>query len=315
VRLYGLDICSAFDLHTRRPASSQRWDLRLERGSRVAADAPPVGEVVAQWSTPQGLQATFVRRHDGDHLLRFQSTCDVTVDGAATRVTMQMVADVPEAMGAVIITGTVLAFVLLLRGEPVLHASAVELDGSAVAFAGSSGMGKTTLATLLCQTGGRLITDDVLRLSLAGGGAPGCYLGSTEVRLRAAAAPLADGFDDALGGRRRTADDRSAVSVPVAVEDGAPLAAVVIPRLRTDVSEVAVARLDPRTALFALLALPRIAGVRDRRLLSDQFVQLAELTERVPVFTADLPWGPPFDPDLARRLIDGLADRLHSVSR
>jgi hypothetical protein len=78
---------------------------------------------------------------------------------------------------------------------------------------------------------------------------------------------------------------------------------------------VAVSRLDPRTALFALLALPRIAGVRDRRLLSDQFVQLAELTERVPVFTADLPWGPPFDPDLPRRLIDGLADRLLSVSR
>ena len=56
----------------------------------------------------------------------------------------------------------------ILQGMEVLHASAVCLDGRAVAFLGRSGAGKTTLATRLLARGARLLTDDVLALTADG---------------------------------------------------------------------------------------------------------------------------------------------------
>ncbi len=48
------------------------------------------------------------------------------------------------------------------RGAVVLHASAVAIDGSAIALAAANGVGKTSLAAALCQAGGRLLADDMV---------------------------------------------------------------------------------------------------------------------------------------------------------
>ncbi len=58
--------------------------------------------------------------------------------------------------------GTVLAFYLERSGIPMLHASAVNLDGRIVAFLASSGGGKSSLASSFMQVGYALQTDDVL---------------------------------------------------------------------------------------------------------------------------------------------------------
>lgn len=50
--------------------------------------------------------------------------------------------------------------ILHQRGRLVLHGSAVEIDGKAVAFLAFSGWGKSTLALALSQAGHPLITDD-----------------------------------------------------------------------------------------------------------------------------------------------------------
>ena len=58
--------------------------------------------------------------------------------------------------------GLVMSFVLQSRGIFTVHASAVSYNGKAVAFLGSNGYGKTTLAYYFAKQGHRLITDDVL---------------------------------------------------------------------------------------------------------------------------------------------------------
>ncbi|WP_337972137.1 hypothetical protein [Methanobacterium petrolearium] len=51
---------------------------------------------------------------------------------------------------------------LMQRGMLVLHASAVNIDGGAVAFIGCCGDGKSTIATTMNKIGYSFVTDDIL---------------------------------------------------------------------------------------------------------------------------------------------------------
>ena len=61
--------------------------------------------------------------------------------------------------------GPVLGFMLRLRGVLVLHASAVALNGQALAIVGARGAGKSTLAAELCRHGCQALSDDIAALT------------------------------------------------------------------------------------------------------------------------------------------------------
>jgi hypothetical protein len=62
--------------------------------------------------------------------------------------------------------GKVFATLLYQRGLLVLHASAVEVDGHAVCFMGTSYFGKSSLAASLHTCGHRIVADDVTALDM-----------------------------------------------------------------------------------------------------------------------------------------------------
>lgn len=64
------------------------------------------------------------------------------------------------------VLGTCMGAILFQRKILPLHGSAVVIDGKAYAFVGHSGHGKSTLASAFLQQGYRLITDDVIALTL-----------------------------------------------------------------------------------------------------------------------------------------------------
>ncbi|WP_414564365.1 MULTISPECIES: hypothetical protein [unclassified Anabaena] len=70
-----------------------------------------------------------------------------------------------ERLISLYIVGTIMSILLYQRGLFVLHGSAVEFDGSAIAFVGKSGWGKSTIAAALHTKGHRIITDDVVAIS------------------------------------------------------------------------------------------------------------------------------------------------------
>ena len=215
---------------------------------------------------------------------------------------------------SVLVSGTLLAFVLTMRGETVLHASAVQVGDAAVAFVGASGMGKSTMATLLCAEGGRLVTDDVLRLDLTSS-PPTCALGATELRLRKGADHLADRFRSAPG-LRTTGDDRQALAAAPAATDDLPLAALVVPvpdhspERRT----AEINRLSQRDAIMLLAQFPRLLGWQDASVLRAGFHQLADIVDRVPVHVAVLPWGPPFADDIAASVLRATGLGAHALA-
>ena len=305
-RVYGLTVRSEVPLHLHRPAApGTPADLEIELGPPVArTEETPPGRVLLDL---RGSRRFYTATEDGPaYRLRFFGSCDVVLDRGLTRATVHPVADGDPDLLPVLLSGNLLAFVLAVRGETVLHASAVQVGSAALAFIGASGMGKSTMATLLCAAGARLVTDDVLRLDLVGT-PPTCSLGATELRLRKGADHLAERFGSAPG-VRTTGDSRQALAATPATPEDLPLAALVVPvpdhsRERTSAE---ISRLPAKDAMLLLAQFPRLLGWEDPTVTGRAFHQLADVVDRVPVHAAVLPWGPPFPEDIATQVLDAV---------
>jgi len=296
---YGLQIRSELPLHlSTLDDHGGPVDVEVRFGPALLANpGQPPGHRLAHLELGPQVHYTFVRREDGGYLLRYYGLGDFELSADLRTLSVRMVVGQDPGLASVVVAGAVLSFVLLMRGEPVLHASAVVLGGTALAFVGCSGMGKSTMATLMCAQGASLLTDDVLRLDVSGHGAR-CHLGARELRLRKAASELAGSFKDAPA-QRVTSDQRHTLRPPRPREDMAPLGAIVVPRPCRDTTETVLTRLGALEAMLTLSQFPRIVGWEDSRVHAAQFDHLATVAERVPVFIADVPWGPPFRTDIA----------------
>jgi len=187
--------------------------------------------------------------------------------------------------------GPTMGFVLRLRGLVCLHASAVEIGGAAVAFAGEAGAGKSSLAAAFAQRGHRVLTDDVGALRLLDGRvhvAP-AY---PRVRLWPDSADALFGSRDALpritpswdkryldlnDGARRFADEPLALA-----------AIYVLRRGRRDLSP-SIQALDPRTALIELVPQMYSTRLLDGPMRAREFEFLSILVAAVPVLRLTCP--------------------------
>lgn len=68
--------------------------------------------------------------------------------------------------------GTCMGILLLQRRILPLHGSVISIKGKAYAFIGDSGAGKSTLARAFTNKGYKLLTDDVIAVSLSSGNIP-----------------------------------------------------------------------------------------------------------------------------------------------
>ena len=148
-------------------------------------------------------------------------------EGAVQRVTFYRVPNAPIDLVAILLTGSVVAYLLSADGGLVLHSSAVEVGGEALAFVGQSGQGKTTMATLMCAAGYPLVADDLLPVEPRGARVM-CIPGGSELRVREKVQVLLERFDSSTA-RRLTVDERHAVAPLRTTASQLPVAAVVVP--------------------------------------------------------------------------------------
>lgn len=298
---HGFAIDSCVPLPDCRRSTATTADVTYRFGAeRHVPHSPGPGRILAQMprSDEKGAFFTLSEVPDAGWLFRFHGVCDVEISPAADAALFHMDPEAAPGFASVLGSGLIIATILKLRGHLVLHASAVEHEGAAVAIVGRSGMGKSTLSTLLCRKGARLMTDDVLRVDTLPDGVWG-RLGSVETRLRPTAASLLT-EDDRV---RQTADGRSALALPLSSQDPLTLQCVVIPSPDREATRVHVSFPGPVEALLLLSSFPRIVGWEDPRTRGEQFAMTSDLVSRVPVVVATLPWGPPFPESLADDLL------------
>jgi hypothetical protein len=302
-----------YSLHGLRVRSAVTLDAPLDDDAghdiEVAwGDARPVGqqpqageEIAAVWVDDRHLSRFVV--DDEGYLLRYHGLCDVRVDRSLTSVVAHPHPGADEALISILIGGSVVAFLLTMSGHCTLHASAVQVDGNALAFVGASGSGKSTLAAICCAAGAELLSDDAIRLAISDGGIY-CFRGTASLRLRPQASDLAQLVP--ASATRGSPDGRTVVRPDALSGRSAsicPLAGVVLPQPAHDATEVGLVRLGSATALSQLLGHLRTAGLRHPGALRSQFQGCAAVARSTPVIAGTIPWAPPW----SSRLLDELA--------
>lgn len=121
-----------------------------------------VGEPFHQWSFPDGTPWARFHRAGDDYVVRFPDLADFTISADATDVSCVPAPAVNGETCRHLYLNQVLPLALSRRGNMVFHASAVELDGAALAFVAESGRGKSTLAASFATAGSRFLADDGL---------------------------------------------------------------------------------------------------------------------------------------------------------
>jgi hypothetical protein len=166
--LYGLVVHSDRALAGLEPAFAGAGvdvSIALGDGPRPEADWSAAEVHYLGPSIPDGPPSVEVRRtRDSDFWFRYPDGTEFLVDQAGTRIGAWWAHASTLEDTATYLLGPVLGFTLRLRGVLALHASAVLIDGRAVALVGPSGAGKSTTAAAFAATGVPVLADDVLAL-------------------------------------------------------------------------------------------------------------------------------------------------------
>jgi energy-coupling factor transporter ATP-binding protein EcfA2 len=134
---------------------------------------------------------------DGSFTLRYADGVEFIVNATGDRVRGRRPAKSSVEDAATYLTGPVLGFLLRIRRVVSLHASAIEIGGSAVVLVGDTGAGKSTTAAMFARLGYDIITEDIAALIDVDGG---LMVGSgyADIALWPEAVMLLYGSSDAL---------------------------------------------------------------------------------------------------------------------
>ncbi|MGD9922355.1 MAG: hypothetical protein AB7V13_13055 [Pseudorhodoplanes sp.] len=125
---------------------------------------PVAGKPFHRWTLPDDTLWTTFHRTEGGFLLRFPGFADFCVSYDGQKVNCVPTPGTSQATTEHLYLNQVLPLALSRCGKLVFHASAVEVQGGAIAFPAPAGRGKSTLCAAFAISGHRFLTDDGLLL-------------------------------------------------------------------------------------------------------------------------------------------------------
>lgn len=223
---------------------------------------------------------------DGSTYLRCPDLADFVLSADGRQILYCAATGVSAESWQTYLLGQVISFALVTQGIEPLHATAVIVDGRAIAFLGESGQGKSTLAAAFVRHGHRLLTDDLLVLSADRAGVL-AHPGPGRIKLfpKEARRLLGSG---AAGVPMNALTAKLVIPLePSQVQDATvPLGALYVlrsPERPADARAIRVSALRSRDAFLQLMkhTFNRIVVAPER--LERQFESAARLASRVPI--------------------------------
>jgi hypothetical protein len=238
----------------------------IELPGLPAWDGPPdaaadlvfcFGEVPPRLARPDHVAPLFQTRGRSEYLLAVPGIGRILIrDGREVVIEPEAGADPLDTRS--LLTGPVQAVLWHQRGLLPLHANAVIVNGRAVALAGHSAAGKSTLAAALAARGHKVMTDDVCIVDARGGSDAWVLPGYSRLRLwRDALDHLGiatNGLEPALPGKEKYFVDSSDICVSASQKLSA---LVLLSRRASDAAAFA-----PLSGFDAVIALESVVHMR-----------------------------------------------------
>ena len=160
-KIYGISLCSEIELSFPDSEPMQSADVSILAVSpdffREATRFAVVEPSPTRWYK-------YARLDNGQSYLRWDDLFEFLIDADGRRIWCGWLGAASLESLQVYLLGHALSFALVKQGYEPLHATSVVIDGQAIAFLGSSGFGKSSLAASFLADGHRLLTDDMLLL-------------------------------------------------------------------------------------------------------------------------------------------------------
>ena len=241
--------------------------------------------------TPTGEpELTAVRLSGGTHYrITYCDGMDFVINRAASELWVSWpstltIRDVPSYL-----LGPIVGAILRLRGTTCLHASAIQLGGRAIAFAGPAGAGKSTTAAAFAVRGIPVVSDDTIGLTESG---PTWTVAPGYPRVRLwpqSAKALAEGKGRSAllppgesGSTNRYHLDLTSRGFQFQRE-ALPLGLVYLLEESPAGSATVAEPLTPLEGLMALVGNSFASSILDKQMRAREFEVLGRLVERVPI--------------------------------
>ncbi|HEY9845476.1 MAG TPA: hypothetical protein V6D03_04700 [Candidatus Caenarcaniphilales bacterium] len=285
----------------------------------LAPDSASSADVVIQWGS---VERTTAERDLGSY--RFHSTLGEVyfvweqlgaflVRNGEEIIVEPLAGDQPHLRLPIL--GMALALVLHQRGFLVLHASAIAIKESGIAFLGRRGRGKSTLAATLYARGHNLIADDLVALDLSSPH-PRIMPGIPQLKLWPEAAVASLGDDPAHLPRLVSGyEKRARCAATQFAQQSLPLSGLYL-LAENQVPQLTLLR--PQEAIVQLIDNSYIARVAQPLLQGEAAAlhlrQCGSLIQQVPVYRLDRPRLLPLLPAVAR-LVEAQAAQDSSCTK
>ncbi len=285
--VYGLTLRSAMPLSYPRAQAVGQPDVVLHEESdawfEALARTASTPAIVGDWYEHSLLA-------DGSDLLVWPGLFQFVVSTDGSRVTCGRLADATTESFESYLLGAVMSYALVRQGMEPLHATAVVVDGAAVAFAANSGMGKSTLAAAFLAAGHQVVTDDMFVLRDVNG-CPSVFPGPRRIKLRPHVSQRFCASRMNLGVMNPWTDKWI---LPLQEDESSsgplPVRAIFILEEPDDpAAPVVVERLPRADAVLALVGATANLQLRSPQRLRRQFDEAVRLTESIPVMRLSYP--------------------------
>ena len=311
--IYGLTLASDLALFSLSPAhpgavvdvvahfqASPEWSESVPAFTRVRYRTPPSEHPLDNLTVSESPHGFIFRYADGTDFW-------LTRDGR--EIWSRWPATATLADTETYLLGPVLGFALRLRGVLCLHASAVVIDGRAIALVGGAMAGKSTTASAFGVAGYTIVSDDLVTVRETPS-MPMVAPGHPYMKLWDASQVMLFPDGRQLPRLTPTWDKRALVLDAHGfsfAELPLPLGAIVILEPRAaDAARPSVEPADAASALLSIIPATYAGYLLDTEMRRDEFVQLGRLLARTPVFRA----APSDDPARLPRLVSRIVEAV-----
>ncbi len=288
--LYGLSLRSEWALPFPTSAAQGPPDTELLRGE--VGDFIEASQAVRPSSQASDWFAQ-ARLADGSVYLRWRELFEFLVSADGCQILGRPLRPGAAESFHCYLLGQVLSFALIKRGIEPLHATAVVVNGRAIAFIGDCGYGKSSLGAAFLRQGHTLLVDDLLVVRTQDRRGVLACAGPPRIKLfpEVASAVLGPEFS---GTRMNANTSKLLIPLPssLTARTDMPLSALYVlgaPAAERPDRPIAISTLSPREACLALVANTFNTVITEPARLGQQLGLAAALARRLPVKSLSYP--------------------------